>query len=102
MEGWTFLGTIYTKKSTPDALIAHEQVHVAQQARDGVLFYLRYVFSRWWRTRYEAEGYAVNVERGIDTVDSAASLLSSSLYLWPCSFDEAKDQIMLALDARRK
>ena len=43
------------------ALIEHEKVHVIQFRRDR-LFMLRYVFSRKWRLKYEAEAYARHIE----------------------------------------
>ena len=42
------------------ALIAHERCHQDQQRRDGVLtFWVRYVFNKDWRYKYELEAYKV-------------------------------------------
>jgi hypothetical protein len=88
MSGWTFLGRVWLKAGA-ESCLPHELVHVAQQRRDGWRFYLRYVFSRAWRVRYEAEAYRVDVASGRMTAERAARYLSGPLYLWPCSYEKA-------------
>lgn len=88
MAGWTFLGTVWLKEGA-EGCLPHEIVHVEQQRRDGIRFYLRYVFSPSWRVRYEAEAYALDVREGRTTAERAARILSGSLYLWPCSYETA-------------
>lgn len=88
------------KKSTI-ALIEHEKVHVDQYRRDPG-FKRRYVASRKWRLRYEAEAYARQVftrvqlgsRRDADYyVDRYAKLLSSKAYLLFMSYDSVYQAI---------
>jgi hypothetical protein len=88
MAGWTFLGAVWLKEGA-ESCLPHELVHVEQQRRDGWRFYPRYAFSRAWRVRYEAEAYRVDVASGRLAAEQAARILSGSLYLWPCSYEEA-------------
>jgi hypothetical protein len=76
-------------------LIPHEQKHVEQIERDGLWkFYSRYIFSRRWRTEYEAEACAISVlVIGYPLAEMAESL-SSSLYLWCCSEEKAYERIL--------
>jgi muconolactone delta-isomerase len=58
---------VLVRRDAPERerLIAHEQVHIAQQRRDGLLRFLwRYLARGQWRARYEAEAYAEDVRRG--------------------------------------
>ena len=48
-------------KVSTTALVEHEKVHVAQYEREGLMFCLKYLFSRKWRLRYEAEAYAKQI-----------------------------------------
>lgn len=96
MGGWTFLHVWLKRES--GVTLAHELVHVAQQRRNGLLFFLQYVFSPRWRVRYEVEAYQVDLEHGRSPEDVARAL-SGPLYLWPCSYDEALD--LLTEAARR-
>ena len=88
------------KKSTI-ALIEHEKVHVDQYRRDPG-FKRRYVTSRKWRLRYEAEAYARQVftrvqlgsRRDADYyVDRYAKLLSSKTYLLFMSYESVYEAI---------
>lgn len=86
------LGAVYVKKSHAKsvALLQHELVHVRQQVWDGKWrFFLRYIFSGKWRLKYEAEAYTTNIRNGSLTESEAANLLSSSMYLWCASRNEA-------------
>jgi hypothetical protein len=88
------------KKSTI-ALIEHEKVHVDQYRRDPG-FKRRYVTSRKWRLRYEAEAYARQVFTRVQLgscrdadyyVDRYAKLLSSKAYLLFMSYDSVYQAI---------
>ena len=52
---------IFTRRATVSAAhLQHESLHVHQQRQDGILrFYWRYLTSRAWRVRYEAEAKSV-------------------------------------------
>ena len=106
----TFSDTIYlTPKRYDDwksgnprpstvALIAHKKVHVDQYFRDSA-FKCRYMTSRQWRLRYEAEAYAKQAyirakldkrqERGRRYyVTKYANVLASKTYMLFKPFDE--------------
>lgn len=85
------LGAIYRKRrySESAALLEHELVHVEQQLRDGGLFFWRYLTSKTWRFRYEAEAYRTDVANRSCTIERAAQLLSGKLYWNCCTYDEA-------------
>ena len=88
-DGITLFGAVFVKAGVPQYLIDHELVHVRQQHDVGYLrFYLRYVFSRRWRTLYESEAYVVNARAGVP-VEKLAAVLAGPLYLWPCSKTQA-------------
>ena len=92
MGGLTLGRTIWLKRSMVHAL-THEWVHVEQQERYGVLgFLLRYLFSPAWRVRLEAPAYAESVKAGVD-IYRCAKALSGPLYLWPCTYVEARRAI---------
>ena len=62
-------------------LIAHEQVHVQQMRRDGLLrFWWRYATSRRHRLAYEVEAYRVSMAHGC-TLNSAARVLATGYWL---------------------
>ena len=69
----------------------HEEIHVAQQKKDGWKFYWRYLFSSACRVQYEAEAYAVQARAGcpIDGPNGLAACLSGPLYGHPCTEAEA-------------
>ena len=98
MDAITLFGRVFTQRQVGDLTLLHEAEHVRQQERDGWKFYFRYLFSRKWRAAYEAEGYAVQVKDNPNNLDWAARALSGSLYLWPCSFEEAKRLILIAVE----
>jgi hypothetical protein len=56
-------------------LIAHEQVHVRQMQRDGLLrFWWRYATSRRHRLAYEVEAYRVTIAHGCSLARAARTL----------------------------
>ena len=62
-------------------LLAHEQVHVQQMRRDGLLrFWWRYATSRRHRLAYEVEAYRVSMAHGC-TLNSAARVLATGYWL---------------------
>lgn len=80
------------------ALVPHELVHVRQQAEHPIWFWVSYLLLLplgWnpWRTRWEAEAYAVDVDYGRLSVSQAAASLSGALYLWPCTYARAYEAI---------
>ena len=92
--------SVKPKKSTI-ALVEHEKVHVNQFRRDPA-FKRRYLTSRKWRLRYEAEAYAVSVftrmklgtKRDADYyIGRYAELLSSRTYLLFMSYDRVFEAI---------
>jgi len=61
--------------------LAHEGIHLEQQRRDGrLLFALRYLFSRKWRARYEADAYTMSnafyIWSGIDIASPSSRMVS--------------------------
>ena len=89
-------------KGSTIALVEHEKVHVSQFRGDPA-FKRRYLTSRKWRLRYEAEAYAKQAfirvkldKRGRDGdyfVDRYAKLLSSNTYLLFMSYDRVYEAI---------
>ena len=50
--------TIYSPSGTPTPrVVIHEKKHMIQNERDGILYQLRYAFSKRWRACYEVEAY---------------------------------------------
>lgn len=94
MAAITIARVVFARRDVSAATLAHEEIHVHQQRRDGLRFYVRYVFSVGWRVRYEAEAYAVSVRIGSMTLDQAARALAGPLYLWPCSIGAARAAIL--------
>jgi hypothetical protein len=74
-----------------DMGIAHELVHVRQQADQPLWFWATYVVSPSWRLRWEAEAYAVQARAGcpVDGDHGLAAYLSGPAYLWTATRDEA-------------
>lgn len=93
MAGITLGRHIFVKDGQQDC-IRHEMVHVKQQREDGILFFIRYVFSKRWRVRYEAPAYALDVVDGRRGLDNAARALSGPLYGNACTFPEARAAIL--------
>ena len=89
-------------KGSTIALVEHEKVHVQQYWRDPG-FKRKYLTSRKWRLRYEAEAYAKQAfirvrldkrKRGrAFFVDRYARVLASNTYLLFKGFDEVYDAI---------
>lgn len=74
-------------------ILQHEIVHAEQFKQYGFwCFIFHYIFSREWRANLEAEAYATNILNG-QSLHSCAKSLSGPLYLWPCSYIEAKIKI---------
>lgn len=80
-------------KYASPSLIAHEQVHVEQQKRDGWRFYWRYLSSRWWRMMYEAEAYAESARWPGAKISGLAWYLSGKTYGHCCTYEEAEEAI---------
>jgi len=57
-------------------VLPHEKIHVRQFMAQPFTFWLRYLFSKKWRLRYEAEAYATSVKNGasINMVADALAL----------------------------
>ena len=75
-------------------IVAHEEVHIRQQA-DGLTWWVvRYLFSRSFRLQAEAEGYAAEIhylsshgaqQAANDATDNAVNELSGPGYCWAAS-----------------
>lgn len=87
----TLGGRVYMRDSSDITLYAHERVHAVQQNKNPIMFYFRYVFSKKWRLKYEAEAYAESVNAGHDFV--LASLYLSKNYYLGISYEEAYSAI---------
>lgn len=75
-------------------MLQHEIVHAEQYRHYGFFAFLwHYIFSREWRANLEAEAYATNILNG-QSLDACARALSGALYLWPCSYQEARIKIL--------
>lgn len=95
----------YPQQSTPPdqypAIIAHETVHLAAQKAVGVKRWLwRYFTSK--RFRFDEEVTAMRVELTYRTaddrivrMDEMARQLSSSMYFWCCTYDQAMTALNL-------
>ena len=87
-------------KASTIALIEHEKVHVLQFRRDR-LFPFKYLFSRKWRLKYEAEAYARHIEvlvkRGNrdreKEIDKKARLLASRSYMLFMNYETVREAI---------
>lgn len=93
MAAITLFQRVFAKKDVGPVTLQHEAVHVAQQKRDGWKFYWRYAFRPKWRVEYEAEAYSVDYKAGV-SLDRIATWLSGKLYLWPCTYEEAKYAVL--------
>lgn len=99
MAALVIFGHIFAKRGVSQVVLDHEAVHVEQQRRDGLLFYLRYIFLPSRRVAYEAEAYVVDLSAGRDIFETAA-VLAGPLYLWPCSQEKALTALCDAIKAR--
>ena len=99
----TLAPTIYHPRDVDPSdfpsIILHEQVHLRQQASGLLWWLLRYVLSRKFRLKAEAEAYAVEINSLPLTVQAArlveaGKMLSGSLY-FRCASDplEAESRI---------
>lgn len=67
----------------------HEAIHQRQMREDWTLvFWMRYLFSRKWRQRYEVEAYKAQIAAGA-SLDGCAFNLSQMYYL-NITLEEAK------------
>jgi len=68
----------------------HEQVHQRQMREDWTLvFWMRYLFSRKWRQKYEVEAYKAQIKAGA-SIDGCAEHLANMYYLG-ITVDQAKE-----------
>lgn len=55
---WRWIHTIFSPSGNPsERVINHEKFHMIQNECHGILYPLRYLFSKRWRARYEVEAY---------------------------------------------
>ena len=88
---------VFMKDPGSTSTLAHELVHVRQQAEHPVWFWVSYLLLfpvGWnpWRTRWEAEAYAVDVRAG-GSIQGAARSMAGPLYGWCCRRAEAEEAI---------
>lgn len=74
-------GVLYSPegKEPSMAIIVHEKLHVVQE-REHALYKLRYLVSRAFRLRMEAEAYGLTVALGLTTFDRAYRALTGGMY----------------------
>ena len=98
----TFLPCIYAPegRELSRPLLEHELCHMAQQRGEGRwLYLLKYLCSRSYRLRMEAEAMAVEFwhsppGRADDLIKNYARLLASRAYLW-CAKDPATAELAI-------
>ena len=95
--GITFGRHVFVRDPGGELTLAHELVHVRQQAEHPVWFWVSYLLLLpigWnpWRMRWEAEAYAVQVRAGY-TVESVASVIAGPMYGWCCRRKSAEDAV---------
>lgn len=78
-QGYAFalLQRIFIHPESPRYLIPHEEVHVAQQRRDGWRWYWRYLTDSDARLQYEAPAHAAAVDAGQPLHIAAAQLATN-------------------------
>ena len=87
-EMWTTWNkVIYYPNSVREPLahtgiILHEKVHIAQQEERGWWLFLIMYLVGYWRLKFEAEAYAVNIKRKEWSVDGVVDLLKTKYFLW--------------------
>jgi hypothetical protein len=96
-SGITFGRHVLVRFPADPSTLAHELVHVRQQAEHPVWFWVSYLLLLpvgWnpWRMRWEAEAYAEQVRAGC-TVESAARVMAGPLYGWCCRRRQADEAI---------
>ena len=87
---------MFLKDSQRNAIgIGHELVHVRQQSRQPLWFWVSYLASSRWRLRWEAEAYAVQARAGcpVEGEHGLAAYLSGRAYLWPATAEEEAREI---------
>ena len=93
----TFGRHIFKRDKGSKLTLAHELVHVRQQAEHPIWFWVSYLLLLplgWnpWRMRWEAEAYAVQVRHGY-TVESVARVIAGPMYGWCCRRKMAEEAI---------
>ncbi len=110
MAGLTLGHHVFLRDVTDKLTLEHELVHVGQQTGHGFfasawwwIAYLLLLPLGWnpWRTRLEAEAYAVQARAGcpIDGDDGLAAYLAGPAYGWCCSRTTAERLIHAFLAA---
>jgi hypothetical protein len=79
----------YINQSTLD----HEMVHVKQFKKDPWLFWVKYIFNRNCRLKYEIEAYKVQIISGFYSIDVVVDYLSDNYWL-NYSKDYIKNKIL--------
>ena len=99
-EAITIFGNIYVKDKSRDnpEVLAHEMVHVRQQADHPVWFWVSYIlllpiFWNPFRTQWEAEAYATSMKMGV-TLHQAAEWMSSWTYGKCCTYEKARAELL--------
>ena len=95
--GITFGRHVFMRDPASELTLAHELVHVRQQAEHPIWFWVSYVFLMpigWnpWRARWEAEAYAVQARAG-HPVESLARVIAGPMYGWCCRRRTAEQAI---------
>ncbi len=88
---------VFMKDPGSALTLAHELVHVRQQADHPVWFWVSYLLllpCGWnpWRMRWEAEAYAVQVRAG-QSIEGVARAIAGPLYGWCCRPKAAEEAI---------
>jgi hypothetical protein len=96
-HGITLGRHIFMRDPGSTVTLAHELVHVRQQAEHPIWFWVSYLFLLpfgWnpWRMRWEAEAYAVQVRAGY-TVESVALVIAGPMYGWCCRRKAAEEAV---------
>ena len=95
--GIAFGRHIFMRDPGNELTLAHELVHVRQQAEHPVWFWLSYLLLLpigWnpWRVHWEAEAYAVQARAGC-TVESVARVIAGPMYGWCCRRKTAEEAL---------
>jgi hypothetical protein len=103
MHGIALGRHVFLRHPGHEGTLAHELVHVRQQAEHPIWFWVSYLLLLpvgWnpWRMRWEAEAYAVQVRAGCP-VEAAARAIAGPLYGWCCRRKAAEEAIRRALRA---
>jgi hypothetical protein len=90
-DGLTLGRIVFLRRLDDAQTLAHELVHVRQQAAHPVWFWVSYLFLAP-RAKLEAEAFAESA--GAGNADWSAGMLSSWRYGWPCRRATAKKLIL--------